>query len=72
MNWFKGSVVEAIQLSKSRKSIFLVCISGNYFFSTQLQVIDVTTVCGRQTFGRHTVRVTYGNVPLERNPARTF
>ena len=29
MNWFEGNVVEAIQLSKSRKSIFLVCITGN-------------------------------------------
>ena len=28
MNWFKGSVIEAIQLSKSRKSVFLVCITG--------------------------------------------
>ena len=28
MNWFDGSVVEAIQASKSRKSIFLVCITG--------------------------------------------
>jgi len=31
MNWFDGNVVEAIQLSKSRKSIFLVCIIGNLF-----------------------------------------
>ena len=31
MNWFDGNVVEAIQISKSRKSIFLVCIIGNFF-----------------------------------------
>jgi len=31
MNWFGGNVVEAIQLSKSRKSLFLVCITGNLF-----------------------------------------
>jgi len=32
MNWFDGSVVEAIQASKSRKSIFLVCITGMLVF----------------------------------------
>ena len=40
MNWFEGNVVEAIQLSKNRKSIFLVCIKGNMLY-VDITVLDV-------------------------------
>jgi len=44
MNWFDGNVVEAIQISKSRKSIFLVCIIGNFFIKLRFCPHSVTAI----------------------------